>query len=208
MESGTIPTKITIDIYTDGACKNNPGPGGWAGILIYQICDAKEINQAKMNEIANTIEEFFNFNSSNFDHFKCKECMQDVNDEKIVVKIGGNNIDTTNNRMEMLAVINSLYFYQTFLNFISQKYSSKYSTGQTTLFTDSMYVKDGIEKWIHGWEKNNWKTAQKKPVKNQDLWQKISMYNRNIHWQWVQGHSGNKWNDEADKISKFLSNNI
>ena len=133
-----------INIWTDGACSGNPGPGGW-GVLI-------------------------KFNNS----------------EK---KLSGSEKNTTNNRMEMVAVINALQFIEI--------------QSSINLFTDSKYVKDGITKWIHGWKKNNWRNSQKKEVKNKDLWIELDTLSQKhrINWIWVKGHSGNIENDIADELA-------
>lgn len=132
-------------IYTDGACSGNPGPGGWAAIILGGE-SPKELS-------------------------------------------GGEN-QTTNNRMEMTAVIKAL---------------AQMPEGQKlTLYTDSVYVKDGITRWIKGWKRNGWKTAQKKPVKNQDLWQVLDKETQrlSVTWQWVKGHDGNEWNERADLLAR------
>jgi len=135
-----------IKIYTDGACKGNPGPGGW-GALIINNTDKKEI-------------------------------------------YGGEN-ETTNNRMELSAVIEAL-------KAIDDK------ACPLTIFTDSTYVLKGMSEWINGWKSNNWISSNKKPVKNKDLWVILdslaSLYK--IEWVWVKGHSGHPENDRAD----FLAN--
>ena len=104
-------------------------------------------------------------------------------------KISGSVAHTTNNRMEMLAVIKSLEFIN--------------SNFKITIYTDSTYVKDGITSWIHNWKVNNWKNSQKKDVKNKDLWQKLDALSQNldINWQWVKGHSGNIENTIADELA-------
>ena len=129
-----------IKIYTDGSCIGNPGPGGWAAIIL------------------------------------------DGKNEKI---ISGNKNNTTNNQMELLATIKALS------NFIK-------------IFTDSNYVKDGITKWIKNWEKNNWKTSAKKPVKNQELWKKLDKLAKfhNVKWEWIKGHSTNTYNNLADRLAR------
>ena len=133
-----------IYIYTDGACKGNPGPGGWGALLKYKE-HKKEINGFSKN--------------------------------------------TTNNIMELTAVIESLLI-------IKQK-------SDITIITDSNYVKDGITKWIANWKKKGWKTSNKKPVKNKDLWKKLDdlSNNHNIKWEWVRGHTGNPGNERADQLA-------
>ena len=134
-----------IYIYTDGACRGNPGPGGWGALLKYE------------------------------NHIK---------------EIKGGSLLTTNNIMELTAVIESLN---------QLKFKSK-----VVVTTDSAYVKNGITTWIHNWKLKGWKTASKKPVKNKELWMKLDTLSskHDILWKWVKGHSGNPDNDRAD----FLAN--
>ena len=134
-----------IYIYTDGACRRNPGPGGWGALLKYE------------------------------NHIK---------------EIKGGSLLTTNNIMELTAVIESLN---------QLKFKSK-----VVVTTDSAYVKNGITTWIHNWKLKGWKTASKKPVKNKELWMKLDALSskHDILWKWVKGHSGNPDNDRAD----FLAN--
>lgn len=133
-----------VEIYTDGACKGNPGPGGWGALL---RCNGHE-----------------------------KE-------------LCGGEAETTNNRMELLAVISALTTLTRPCTII--------------LHTDSQYVKNGITTWIHGWKKNGWKTADKKPVKNVDLWQALdaAQQRHRIDWRWVKGHSGHEFNERADQLA-------
>ena len=143
---------MEIKIYTDGACSGNPGPGGWAAIII-------------QNEEKNEI-------------------------------FGGEKL-TTNNRMELTATIKAL-------EFCKEKESKQLSLQQIKIYTDSMYVKDGITNWINSWEKNNWKTADKKNVKNVDLWKRLKELTKNIRveWNWVQAHSNNLLNNLVDELAK------
>ena len=138
--------KSSITIYTDGACKGNPGEGGWGAYIEY-------------------------------------------NNEK--VKLYGYETDTTNNRMEITAAIEALRYIKVKSNII--------------IYTDSKYLMNGINTWIHDWKKNNWKTSSNKSVKNVDLWQIIDELNSNhsIKWNWVKGHSGNPGNDMADELANF-----
>jgi len=138
-----------IEIWTDGACSGNPGPGGW-GVVI----DGYE-------------------------------------DERI--ELYGSDADTTNNRMEMLAAIEALKAIE--------------PGPKILLHTDSKYVMDGINEWIHGWKKRGWKTASKKPVKNKDLWIELDEINskHNITWSWVKGHDGNEGNERADTLARLGS---
>lgn len=135
----------TVDIWTDGACSGNPGPGGWGAILTYGGTE-KELSGAEAA--------------------------------------------TTNNRMELMAAIQALE---------ALKRASK-----VRLHTDSKYVMDGVTKWIHGWKKNGWKTADKKPVKNEDLWKRLDEANarHEVTWKWVKGHSDNAMNNRADELAR------
>ena len=133
-----------VEIFTDGACKGNPGPGGWGAIL-------------RMGD---------------------KE--RELSDGEQL---------TTNNRMEMMAVVEAL--------------SALKRPCAVTLYTDSRYVMDGLTKWIKGWQRNGWKTADKKPVKNADLWQALlsAAKPHRIEWQWVKGHAGHPENERADALA-------
>ncbi|PPR23022.1 MAG: Ribonuclease HI [Alphaproteobacteria bacterium MarineAlpha10_Bin3] len=135
----------TVDIFTDGACSGNPGPGGWGAILRYRGTE-REIN--------------------------------------------GGEANTTNNRMEMMAAIQALEALR--------------RPSRVTLYTDSKYLSDGITKWIHGWKRRGWKTAGKKPVKNQDLWQRLdaAIAGHDIEWRWVKGHAGHRENERADALAR------
>ena len=139
-------------LYIDGACVGNPGPGGWAAIVI-------------------------------------------VDDKKIEL-FGGEKL-TTNNRMELTAAIKAL-------EYCSKKEEEQPSLKHLKVFTDSNYVKEGITVWINSWEKNNWKTADKKNVKNVDLWRKLKelTQSNSIEWNWVKGHSEDPMNELADQLAK------
>ena len=134
----------TVEIFTDGACKGNPGPGGW-GAIIRSGDRERELS-------------------------------------------GGEKL-TTNNRMELLAAIRALEALK--------------RPCEVTLYTDSVYVRDGITKWIHGWRRNGWKTADRKPVKNADLWQELveAAAPHRVTWQWVRGHAGHPENERADRLA-------
>ncbi|MBT6356060.1 MAG: ribonuclease HI [Nitrosomonadales bacterium] len=133
-----------IKIYTDGACKGNPGVGGW-GALILQ-------------------------------------------DDKNIELFGGEN-ETTNNRMELMAVIMAL--------------KEMSPSEELIIYTDSTYVQKGISEWIKNWKLNNWRSSNKKPVKNKDLWMQLdeASYSRKINWEWVKGHAGNEGNEKADELA-------
>lgn len=135
----------TVDIFTDGACSGNPGPGGWGAIMRYGATE-KELS--------------------------------------------GGEMATTNNRMELMAAIAALEALKGAVN--------------VRIHTDSQYVKNGITSWIHGWKKNGWKTADKKPVKNVDLWQRLeaALKNHTIEWIWVKGHAGHDENERADALAR------
>ena len=140
-----MSSETVVDIYTDGACKGNPGPGGW-GALIVDGGESRELH--------------------------------------------GGERATTNNRMEMTAVIRAL---------------EAIAPGrEIDLHTDSQYVKHGIEQWIHGWKRNGWKTADRKPVKNAELWQRLDEAQRRhtVTWAWIKGHAGHPENERADELAR------
>lgn len=133
-----------INIYTDGACKGNPGPGGWGALLLYKGVEKE---------------------------------------------LWGGELETTNNRMELLAAIEGL--------------SALKRTCEVCIYTDSQYVKKGITEWLAGWKQNGWKTASKKPVKNADLWQQLDeqVAKHHVTWRWVKGHAGDMGNERADQLA-------
>ena len=135
---------MALSIFTDGACRGNPGPGGW-GALLKWGAQEKEL--------------------------------------------WGGEHDTTNNRMELLAVISALQVLT--------------RPVQARVHTDSTYVMQGITKWIHGWKKNGWRTSSKDPVKNVDLWQALdaAVAQHQLEWRWVKGHSGDEGNERADALA-------
>ena len=133
-----------VEMFTDGACKGNPGPGGW-GVLLRMGEREKELSGAEN--------------------------------------------PTTNNRMELMAAIKGL--------------EALTRPCRVTLSTDSMYVKDGITKWVHNWRRNGWRTADKKPVKNAELWQALcaAVEPHQITWKWVKGHAGHAENERVDQLA-------
>ncbi|WP_085901045.1 ribonuclease HI [Kiloniella majae] len=137
--------RTPVEIFTDGACSGNPGPGGWGALLRY-----------KDNE---------------------KE-------------LCGGEAETTNNRMELQGAISAL--------------NALKKPSYIILTTDSVYVKDGITKWIFNWQKNGWKTANKKPVKNAELWQDLvaALKPHDVEWRWVKGHAGHPENERADELAR------
>ena len=137
-------TEKRVILYTDGACKGNPGTGGWGVVLEYG------------------------------EHRK---------------ELFGGDVGTTNNRMELMAAIAGL--------------SALKSRCVVDLYTDSVYLKDGITKWLSNWKSNGWRTASKKPVANQDLWEQLdqAVSNHQVNWHWVKGHSGDPGNERADELA-------
>jgi ribonuclease HI len=135
-----------IEIWTDGACSGNPGPGGW-GVVIRQNGETRELS--------------------------------------------GGEPQTTNNRMELMAAIAAL--------------ESAPAGSKVILHTDSQYVKNGLNAWIKGWKRNGWKTADKKPVKNKELWERLDLANaqHKVDWRWVKGHAGDEGNERADELARL-----
>lgn len=138
-------TAKSVEIYTDGACSGNPGPGGWGAILIWNG-HRKEIK-------------------------------------------GGESL-TTNNRMELMAAISALEALKVGVD--------------ADLYTDSSYVRNGISSWIHSWKRNGWRTADKKPVKNTELWQRLetALARHQVRWHWIKGHAGHPENERADELAR------
>jgi len=136
--------KEVVEIYTDGACKGNPGAGGWGALLEWD---------GKTRELF------------------------------------GGEAQTTNNRMELTAVIRALEALR--------------GPRRVRLHTDSQYVQLGISEWIHGWKKHGWRTAAKKPVKNEDLWRRLDELRQlhDVEWLWVRGHAGHRGNERADELA-------
>ena len=139
------PDTTVVEMFTDGACLGNPGPGGWAALLRFKGTE---------REVA-----------------------------------GGEKL-TTNNRMEMMAVIEGL--------------RSLTRACKVTVYTDSQYVQKGISEWIHSWKKRGWRTADKKPVKNADLWQMLdeARNGHDVTWLWVRGHAGHVENERVDVLAR------
>ena len=135
-----------VDIFTDGGCSGNPGPGGWAYVII--------------------------------------------SEGKVLSYSSGGEEQTTNNKMELTAVIRAI------------EDSSVMGVSEMNISTDSQYVKNGITTWIINWKKNGWRTASKDPVKNKDLWEKLDELNASnkIRWTWVKGHAGIKYNEMCDSL--------
>lgn len=134
-----------VEIFTDGACRGNPGPGGWGALLRFGETE-KELS--------------------------------------------GGEADTTNNRMELSAAIAAL--------------AALKHPVEVDLYTDSIYVCDGATKWLPGWKRRDWRTADKKPVKNRDLWEEleVAMAQHQVSWHWVKGHAGHPENERADQLAR------
>lgn len=139
-----MTAKRKVEIYTDGACSGNPGPGGWAAILVYG---------------------------------------------KVEKELSGYEPQTTNNRMELMGAISGLEALK--------------GACSVDVYTDSQYVQKGITEWVKGWKARGWKTADKKPVKNEDLWQRLDAIasQHKVRWHWVRGHDGHEYNERADKLA-------
>ncbi len=133
-----------VELYTDGACRGNPGPGGWGAILRYG---------------------------------------------KRERELSGAEAHTTNNRMELMAAIAGLEALR--------------RPCEVTVVTDSLYVKNGVTQWMPAWKQRNWRTAARKPVKNQDLWERLdaALARHRVRWAWVKGHSGHPENERADRLA-------
>lgn len=134
-----------VEIFTDGACSGNPGPGGWGAVLRYGSTERE---------------------------------------------LCGGEAETTNNRMELMAAIEAL--------------NALKRPCKVVLTTDSVYVKDGITSWIHGWKKRGWKNSKKEPVKNEDLWKALddAQQRHDVEWKWVKGHAGHPENERADELAR------
>ena len=145
MTAGTRRAESVVEIFTDGACSGNPGPGGWGAALVWNGHERE---------------------------------------------LKGGAADTTNNRMELTAAIMALEALK--------------RPSRVRLHTDSRYLKDGISSWIARWKKNGWRTAERKPVKNSDLWQRLeaALAGHDVTWVWVKGHAGHAGNERADALAR------
>jgi len=139
---------MIVDVFTDGACLGNPGPGGWAALLRYG---------------------------------------------KIEKVISGSEAETTNNRMELMGAIGAL--------------EALTRSCSVRITTDSQYVKQGMEQWLARWQANGWRTSDKKPVKNQDLWQRLALAvaRHQVQWFWTRGHSGHADNERVDRAARLAA---
>lgn len=144
MASGGTAADDVVDVFTDGACSGNPGPGGWGAVLRWR------------------------------GHEK---------------ELSGGEANTTNNRMELMAAIQALEALK--------------RPARVRITTDSNYLKQGITSWIHAWKAKGWRTADKKPVKNKDLWQRLdaALQRHDVDWAWTRGHAGHPENERADQLA-------
>jgi len=144
----------SLKIYTDGGCSGNPGPGGWAFVMVRQTFQGSQI----------------------------------------IAQNKGAEKDTTNNRMELIAVIEALRALKT-MDDVPR---------HAAIYTDSQYVQKGITEWIRNWKRNSWRTSDKKPVKNQDLWIELDSIANEfpLQWEWVKGHAGNEYNELCDAMTQ------
>lgn len=146
MQIVSMTNNELVEIFTDGACKGNPGPGGWGALLRYKGVEKT---------------------------------------------LYGGELQTTNNRMELMAAI--------------EAFRALKKPCQVRITTDSVYVKDGLSKWLVNWKRNGWRTSQKQPVKNADLWQQLDVLandsGHQVEWRWVKGHSGHAENELADQLA-------
>ncbi|GBU28167.1 ribonuclease H [Treponema sp. R8-4-B8] len=158
VKTGGKMTDASFKIYTDGGCLGNPGPGGWAYVMVRQTFQG----------------------------------------EQVIAKEKGAEKETTNNRMELTAVIMALRALKTMTDV----------PRQAAVITDSQYVQKGITEWIRNWKRNAWKTADKKPVKNQDLWIELDSLSSEfpLKWEWVKGHAGNEYNEMCDLMTREAIN--
>jgi ribonuclease HI len=149
-----VITEAVLKIFTDGGCSGNPGPGGWAYVMVLRTFQG----------------------------------------EKVVASAKGSQPHTTNNRMELTAVISSLRAIKTMSGI----------PHHALVCTDSQYVQKGITEWIQKWKKNSWRTSDKKPVKNQDLWMELDSLSGelSLDWEWVKGHAGNTYNELCDRMTQ------
>jgi len=149
----------SLKIYTDGGCSGNPGPGGWAYVMVLETFQGPKVLEEK----------------------------------------SGGEKDTTNNRMELTAVIESLRALKA-ANNDPQSALPRLAV----ILTDSQYVQKGITEWIHKWKKNAWRTSDKKPVKNQELWMELDALASETmpEWEWVKGHAGIEYNERCDKLAQ------
>ena len=151
--------EASLKIYTDGGCSGNPGPGGWAYVMVLETFQGPKVMEEK----------------------------------------SGGEKDTTNNRMELTAVIESLRALKAAVDNPQSALPRR-----AVIFTDSQYVQKGITEWIHKWKKNAWKTSDKKPVKNRELWMELDSLagEFTLGWEWVRGHAGNEYNERCDRLAQ------
>ena len=170
-------SNFLIQVYTDGGCSGNPGPGGWAFLIIRTYGPRREEGGGK------------------------KQVGGDGGHILLEEKWGAEE-STTNNRMELQAVIAALEAVSRLQP--GPLFSGAPGDEKVTVFTDSQYVQKGITEWIHAWKQKSWRTSGKKPVKNQDLWMKLDQLAAGIPltWEWVRGHAGNEYNERCDALTQ------
>jgi ribonuclease HI len=149
-----------LKIYTDGGCSGNPGPGGWAFVII----------------------------------------MQTFQGEQIIAQNKGSQKNTTNNKMELTAVIEAL----------RELKKNNDAPKRISVYTDSQYVQKGMTEWILTWKRNSWRTSDKKPVKNRELWTELDLLasDFSVNWEWVKGHAGNEYNELCDSMTQEAISSI
>jgi ribonuclease HI len=174
---------MEIDIYTDGGCSGNPGPGGWAYVVL-----AKSGDSAAGGAVSGILG----------DRAQNKACLKDCSGDRadtVLLQKWGAEPNTTNNRMELGAALAALQAVQTDL---------KCKPDKIRIFTDSQYLQKGISQWLKAWKRNGWRTSGKEPVKNRDLWEKLDILNISmpVEWRWVKGHDGNVYNELCDQMTQ------
>jgi ribonuclease HI len=159
MAAGEI-METPLKIYTDGGCSGNPGPGGWAFVII----------------------------------------MQTFQGEQIIAQNKGSQEITTNNKMELIAVIEAL----------RELKKNNDAPKRISVYTESQYGQKGMTEWILKWKRNSWRTSDKKPVKNRELWTELDLLasDFSVNWEWVKGHAGNKYNELCDSMTQEAVNSI
>ena len=194
-----------VTIHTDGACSGNPGPGGWGAILTFGDHE-KELNGGEPHTTNNRMELMAAIAAL---EALTRPCVVEIHTDGACSgnpgpggwgailsfgdrekELNGGEPHTTNNRMELMAAISALEALK--------------RPCHVDLHTDSEYLRNGITAWIHGWKKNGWRTADKKPVKNVDLWKRLdaALAHHDVRWHWVKGHAGHAMNERADQLAR------
>jgi ribonuclease HI len=162
-----------LRIYTDGGCSGNPGPGGWAYVII-------AFNGAGIDQVLSPLPGML--------------FPPEPPQGKLIRENWGGERVTTNNRMELLAAVFAL---ESLVNL-------DFSPESVTVYTDSQYVQKGMTTWINSWKRNGWRTSERKPVKNQELWLRLDELGEKFEvvWRWVRGHAGNEFNERCDQMTQ------